>query len=67
MLLALKSVPYQETAYTIWEESKLPALKENPRVTRVICVDFRDNRQTEVVFERPVDSNQDSSSENEVK
>lgn len=44
MLLALKSVPYQETACTIWEESKLPALKENPRVTRVICVDFRDNR-----------------------
>ena len=37
----LSRVPYQETAGNIWEESELPALKANPRVTRVICVDLR--------------------------
>ena len=53
----LSKVPYPETPGSIWDESEYPALNANPNVTRVICVDARDNRRTQIIFENPSSAN----------
>lgn len=46
-------MPYVEPSdKSIWEEVEFPALKLNPNVTRVICMDVRDNTLTQVLFDR---------------
>ena len=46
-------MPYFEPEEkSIWVDVEFPALELNPNITRVICIDVRDNTSTQVIFDR---------------